>query len=79
MATTSAERLARARHIAASGEARRCRQQAGVTLHEIAEDLGVNTMTVWRWENGKRRPRGEAALKYVALIDKLAAYGETAA
>lgn len=66
------ERLARARHLAASGEARRVRLHTQTSLSEIAEACSVDTATVWRWETGTRRPRGDAALRYGSVIELLA-------
>jgi transcriptional regulator with XRE-family HTH domain len=65
-------RVARARSLAASGEARRLRKAAGLSLQEIAGGVGCSAVAVWRWENGERAPRGEAAARYAALLDQLA-------
>lgn len=32
------------------------RDQTGQKLREVADHFGVRTNTVWRWENGERRP-----------------------
>lgn len=68
---TRLEQLARVRHLAASGEARRRRKEAGFTLREIAEETGVGVDTIWRWENNKRRPNGQTAITYLSVIEKL--------
>jgi transcriptional regulator with XRE-family HTH domain len=73
------ERLTRARRLAASGEARRRRQDAGFTLREIAEETGVGTDTIWRWETGRRRPNGSAALNYLDVLERLLTLTEVAA
>jgi transcriptional regulator with XRE-family HTH domain len=31
------------------------REQAGLTMKQLADALGVNNATVWRWEAGKTR------------------------
>jgi hypothetical protein len=31
----------------------------------------VNRITIYRWENGQRRPHGEAALRYLTLLEEL--------
>lgn len=67
----SAERLAEVREMCASGRARRIRQAAKLSLSEVAEDLGVTFVTISRWELGKRSPRGEAALQYLDLLQRL--------
>lgn len=32
------------------------RKRLGLSLDAMAEALGVDRMTVWRWEKGKRTP-----------------------
>lgn len=68
---TKVLRLARVRAVVVSGEARRLRQAARLSISEIASECGVDQSTVWRWENGTRLPRGESALRYGELIDSL--------
>lgn len=64
-------RLTRIRADAASGAAREQRRAARLSLEEIAAIIGVDQSTIWRWENGKRSPRGAAALKYAKLMETL--------
>jgi transcriptional regulator with XRE-family HTH domain len=64
-------RLADIREAASSGQARRLRLAAGLSLGEIARELGVSVPTVLRWETGGRRPRGGAALRYGELLEEL--------
>jgi transcriptional regulator with XRE-family HTH domain len=48
------------------------RVNADVSLQDIADDLDVSAMTVWRWENGKASPRSrETATAYRTLLDGL--------
>lgn len=49
----------------------RIRQDAGVTLEEIAAELGVSAVTVQRWERGLAVPRRERAIAYKCLLDEL--------
>lgn len=63
-------RLARIRRWCATGEARRRRKDAGLSLMEVAEAIGVNLTTVHRWENGSHRPRRSAALRYLAALEQ---------
>lgn len=79
MATSDLERLALVRQLITSGAARRTRQDAELSLSEIAEACGVDTATVWRWETGRRRPRGDAALRYADVLDRLGRIQESAA
>jgi DNA-binding transcriptional regulator YiaG len=70
--TTSAERLQALRERTASGQAREIRMAARLTQSDIARSVGVHFSTLSRWESGERLPRGDAALRYGALLDRLA-------
>jgi DNA-binding transcriptional regulator YiaG len=72
MTTTAAERLQAVRTRIKSGEARQIREAARLTQSELARSVGVDHTTLCRWESGERLPRGEAALRYAALLDRLA-------
>jgi DNA-binding transcriptional regulator YiaG len=63
--------LARVRALCSSGAARSIRVAAGMSLGELGRGLGVSPSTVLRWERGDRRPRGDAGLRYGALLDQL--------
>lgn len=71
MAQAQALRLADVRTALTSGEAERLRVAAQLSIGEVARACGVDQSTVWRWERGIRKPRGEAALAYAELIDSL--------
>ncbi|MFE7791284.1 helix-turn-helix domain-containing protein [Streptomyces sp. NPDC057460] len=64
-------RLARVRAAVNSGEARQLREAAHLSIGEVARACGVDQSTVWRWERGARKPRGNGALAYGELIDSL--------
>lgn len=64
-------RLAQVRALASSGAARSVRLAAGLSLGEVARTLGVSPSTILRWETGERSPRGELALRYTDLLDRL--------
>lgn len=49
------------------------RKVAGVSQADVARELGVNRVTVARWELGTRRPRGELLVRYCDLLDELSA------
>ncbi len=70
---TRALALADARSYARSGHGRDVRVSAGLSLADVAGAIGVSTATVHRWETGKYRPAGAAALAWGRLIDALAA------
>lgn len=65
------ERLARVKAMAASGEARRVRLAARLSLRDVGLAVGVDQSTVSKWEAGDRVPRGDAAWRYADLIERL--------
>lgn len=71
MTRSDALRLARMRSATATGAARTQRLAARLSLSEVAEHCGVDQSTVWRWENGRRVPKGTPALKYARLLESL--------
>jgi len=71
MTATQVLALSRARSLAATGEGRRIREAARLSLTEVAAAIGVERSTLHRWEIGDRRPRGDAAVRYVELLDDL--------
>lgn len=75
-ASAGAERavkLARARRYAATGEGRAIRLQHRLSLPDVAAGTGCGTTTIWRWEHGRNLPQGDAAVRWVELLDSLAA------
>lgn len=65
------EELSRVRRLAVTGAARALRENAGLSLSEVALDSGVHKTTISRWERGLRRPRGEAAARYLRVLDEM--------
>ena len=63
------------RRLQDSGQARRIREQAGVSVALLARSIGVQEATVWRWETGRSRPREEAALRWLAALETMAGGG----
>lgn len=63
--------LVSARALAKSGEARHIRTAAGLSLADVGGAISVSAATIQRWENGLRKPYGEAALRYGALLAAL--------
>lgn len=47
------------------------RRRARVTHERLAAELGVHRLTVIRWENGTREPRGDRRLRYARLLAEL--------
>jgi DNA-binding transcriptional regulator YiaG len=60
-----------ARRLPSPAGAKAIRLGVGVTQQQLADELGVDRVTVARWESGERTPRGELRLRYVALLEKL--------
>jgi DNA-binding transcriptional regulator YiaG len=52
-------------------ERRRIREQAGLSLREIAHAIDVSASAVALWETGKRQPRGSHLTAYVTLLTRL--------
>jgi DNA-binding transcriptional regulator YiaG len=71
MDTETIIQLAKVRALTESGEARNIRQNARLSLPDIASAVGSHPSTVYRWENGERRPHGDAAIRYGNLLDEL--------
>jgi transcriptional regulator with XRE-family HTH domain len=67
-------RISKVRRLCRTGEARRRRLAAELTLREVAAACGTNQTTIWRWESGTAGLSSrttEAALAYGALLDRL--------
>ena len=63
--------LAEVRSLAASGEARRIRKDNRLALQDIATAVGVGAPCIHRWETGVRSPRGDAAIRYLGILNAL--------
>jgi DNA-binding XRE family transcriptional regulator len=59
------------RDLVRSGEARELRISNGLSLAEVAKDIGVDRTTVYHWEQGVCLPRGPHALRYARLLEAL--------
>jgi transcriptional regulator with XRE-family HTH domain len=57
-----------ARRAAKSGVARLIRESAGMSITELADELGVTPGAVSLWERGRRVPRGEVAERYAQVL-----------
>jgi DNA-binding transcriptional regulator YiaG len=64
--------VATARRYATTGEGRRIRETAGLSLSEVASSIGLATSSLWRWEQGQRMPRGPRAAEWARLLRELA-------
>lgn len=65
--------LAAARFLATSGEGRRIRLAARITVRELARQIGVSKLTVRRWESGAMVPRADHAVAYLAALRQIGA------
>lgn len=54
-----------------TGAAKSIRLAAGVSLPEVARDVGVSHSTIYRWENDLNEPKGDPALRYIDVLDEL--------
>lgn len=63
--------IARARALVSSGAARSIRIAARVTQPEVATVIRSSVSTVSRWESRDRLPRGDLAVRYVLLLERL--------
>lgn len=65
--------LAWVRDAVATGKARRIREQANLTTGDVARAIEVTPVSVWRYEQQLRSPRGATALRYGRLLRSLEA------
>ncbi len=65
--------LIRMRQRLTDGTAKQLRIEHGLARTEVAATIGVTYQALQKWELGTRRPRGEHAVAYARLLDKLAA------
>jgi transcriptional regulator with XRE-family HTH domain len=65
--STNVNQIAAARALT-RGSGRRHRIEIGLTLHELAEAVGVTTATLSRWETGQVRPRSDAAVRWADAL-----------
>ena len=54
-----------------TGQARKLRLRAGLSLPEVPGAVGASAPAVYRWEVGDRSPRGERAVRYWRLLQSL--------
>lgn len=60
-----------ARRLAASGEAKTIRTQAGLSASEMARAVHVHHKTLIAWEDGTAIPRADAAARWLEQLDSL--------
>ncbi len=47
---------------------KKLRENSFLTQEELAEKVGVTSLTISRWENGKRKPRLKSIRKLAAVL-----------
>ena len=68
-----------ARYLARSGAGRMIREEADISVRQLARHLSVDVATLSRWERGECLPRGEGASRWVeacALIQQGSTLGD---
>lgn len=70
---TAAEVAAAYRRLPAPAQARQLRIDCGVDATQLAAEIGVHPVTVYRWEKGLRRPHGRDLVAYSAALAELRA------
>jgi transcriptional regulator with XRE-family HTH domain len=76
MSVTEATTVSLVRTLCATGEARKTREAAHLSLAEAGNAIGVAPAVLARWETGQAKPRKAAALRYAALLGELEAIAQ---
>jgi DNA-binding transcriptional regulator YiaG len=71
LSLADAQALSLARQALATGEARRARLEARLTIGDVARVVGCTTWAVLRWEAGQRVPAAEFGVPYGRLLRRL--------
>jgi DNA-binding transcriptional regulator YiaG len=71
MTTDDAVAVAKLRRALRTGEAADIRKSADLSQAEVASVIGRTPACVCNWELGRRRPGGQAALRYGRLLEAL--------
>lgn len=53
------------------GRVRTIREAAGLSVAEVAAAVGVDRVTVWKWERGDHPPAAAEGLRYADVLDAL--------
>jgi DNA-binding transcriptional regulator YiaG len=64
-------RISWVRSLAQSGVAKSIRKAAGISIPELSRAVPCSVSTLWRWEEGQRRPSGKLAIAYAQALDAL--------
>ena len=72
MTSDTARQLAYIRRLARTGAARAIREEAHISLREMARDVGTTRASLSRWERHESSPRTLAALRWAEVLEGLA-------
>ena len=72
MTADTARQLAYVRRLARTGAARVIREEARISLREMAEEIGTTRASLSRWERHESSPRTAAALRWPEVLKGLA-------
>jgi len=72
MDTSLLDEVRRGRRLPPPAQAKAIRREAGLSQERLAAVLGVHRVTVARWEDGVRKPRGPLRAAYADLLAGLA-------
>lgn len=73
MTTTTVDEILEMHDRIRTGEARRLRTSARLSMNALASALDVTPAAIMRWEIGRSLPSGANALRYARMLQKLAA------
>lgn len=63
--------VATVRHMLQTGEARRIREAAGLSLQDAGQAAGVDQRAIHKWETGSSRPQAATAVLYGRFLTEL--------
>lgn len=64
-------KLVAARRHSVTGTGQEIRKRAKLTRPDVAGAVGVEPITIYRWERALRVPRGEPAIRWAELLETL--------
>ncbi len=65
MTSDTLNQIVEARRLAETGRAREIRLAGRLSTRELAKAVGVDPKTITRWEEGKTKPKGDQAVRWV--------------
>ncbi len=68
---TLLEEVEALRQLPSPALAKAMREEARITRRRLAKELGTHEITIWRWESGLSRPRGQRLVDYAKVLAAL--------